>query len=75
MEFRMFFDLDTGLLLQEENLAEGNVTVFEDFKEIHVIPIAHRWAVRTAAGKMIRRAELIDFKSEETLAARLFQEP
>jgi hypothetical protein len=71
----VFFDMDTGLLLKQVNVAEGTEAVFEDFKEIHVIPIAHRWTVRTAAGKMIHRAELIEFKSEETFDDRLFQEP
>ncbi len=57
------------------NVVEGTVTVFEDFKEIHAIPIAHRITVRTTAGKMILRKELIEMKAEETLAARLFERP
>ena len=75
LDFRMFFDLDTGLLLQEENLGEENVTVFEDFKEIHAIPVAHRILVRTAAGKTFVRKNLIDLKLEKTLPARLFEAP
>ncbi len=75
LDLQMFFDMDTGLLLKQVNVAEGIGVVFEDFKEIQVIPMAHRITVRTTAGKTIRRTELIEFKAEETLPARLFEEP
>jgi hypothetical protein len=75
MDVRMFFDLDTGLLLKQEDIREGSEIVFGDFKEIQVIPVARKSITKTDAGKTIVRTELIEFKSEATLADRWFQGP
>jgi hypothetical protein len=75
MDLRMFFDLDTGLLLRQENVREGSETNFYDFKEFQVIPVARKSITKPDAGKAIVRTELIELKSEDTLADRWFRGP
>lgn len=75
MQMRMSFDLDTGLLLRQEEVREEIETVLADYKEFNVVPVARQSVVKRAGGKVLVRSEIVEYKAEETIAARLFREP
>jgi RNA polymerase sigma factor (sigma-70 family) len=75
LKIRMFFDLDTGVLLKQADVREGIETLLDDYKEFNVVPVARKMTIKTIGGKTVVTSELVDFKAEDTIAVRFFQGP
>jgi hypothetical protein len=78
---KMYFDKESGLLVEEENVLQKSETVFRDYKQIDGIMVpsltveAHDIVLGRSIARMSNKQELVEFKPVEKLDAKLFEQP
>jgi hypothetical protein len=81
ISLKMYFDKETGLLVEEENVLQKSVTLLSDYKKIDgvIVPAltreAHDVELGRGVARMSSKQELVEFEIVEKLDARLFEQP
>jgi RNA polymerase sigma factor (sigma-70 family) len=75
VDLRMFFDQEHGRLVKQENLLDGTESRFLNYEEIHAVPVARTTIITSKSGKAVVEQKLLEFESQQSLDAALFQKP
>jgi hypothetical protein len=80
ISLQMYFDKESGLLLQEQDLFRNSETTFSDYKRIDgvIVPSLMREAHDVDVGRIAKvsnKQELVEFKLESKVDTNLFEQP
>lgn len=81
ISLKMYFDKESGLLVEEENVLQKSMTLLSDYKQIDGVMVpsltreAHDVEIGRGVARMSNKQELVEFKVVEKLDAKLFEQP
>jgi hypothetical protein len=81
ISLKMYFDKESGLLVEEENVVQKSMTLLSDYKQIDGVMVpsltreAHDIKLGRSIARMSNQQELVEFKVVEKFDAKLFEQP
>jgi hypothetical protein len=81
ISLKVYFDKESGLLVEEENVLQKSETIFSDYKQIDGVMVpsltreSHDIVLGRSIARMSNKQELVEFKVLEKLDAKLFEQP
>ena len=81
ISFKMYFDKESGLLVEEENVLQKSMALLSDYKQIDGVMVpsltreAHDVELGRGVARISNKQELVEFKVVKKLDAKLFEQP